>query len=44
MNNLGEEIKKKRLAKGMSDEDLSKKTMLSTAIINDIENHSHIIY
>ncbi|MBO6047988.1 MAG: helix-turn-helix domain-containing protein [Erysipelotrichaceae bacterium] len=38
MNNLGEEIKQKRLEKGLSVEELSKKTMLSVAVINDIEN------
>ncbi len=38
MNRLGEEIKEKRESKGMSIEELSEKTMLSTAIIKDIEN------
>ncbi|MGM9953134.1 MAG: helix-turn-helix domain-containing protein [Intestinibaculum porci] len=38
MNNLGEEIKKKRLEKGLTIEELSQKTMLSVAIIRDIEN------
>ena len=40
MNNLGEEIKKKRLEKGLTIEELSQKTMLSVAIIRDIENES----
>ncbi len=38
MNNLGEEIRKKRLEKGLSIDDLSKRTMLSPAVLKDIEN------
>lgn len=38
MNNLGEEIKRTRIEKGLSVEDLSNKTMLSAAVIRDIEN------
>lgn len=38
MNNLGEQIKQKRIEKGMSIEDLSNRTLLSPAIIKDIEN------
>lgn len=38
MNNLGEEIRKKRLEKGLTIDDLSKRTMLSPAVLKDIEN------
>lgn len=38
MNDLGEEIRKKRQEMGLSIEELSQKTMLSVAIIRDIEN------
>ena len=36
MNNLGEQIKQKRIEKGMSIEDLSNRRLLSPAIIEDI--------
>ena len=38
MNNLGELIKQKRLEKGLTIEQLSEKTMLSIAILKDIES------
>lgn len=38
MNNLGEKIKSRREELGLSIEELSEKTMLSVAIIRDLEN------
>ena len=44
MNNLGEKIKSRREELGLSIEELSEKTMLSVAIIRDLENGAFIRY